>query len=156
MQPFEKTAIGKPEHWLIEAAAEIGLNYSGLIHEITNELVSHSIKRHSDALTHGSAAVNEADFGRIPDIVKNPNFAVIGAIRKNALLNAYAKIDGNATLLYFEGVLQSRKNKSLRGKTLYRVNKPLTLEGFIRIVTMNNKTDISQAKIKAAGGNPGG
>jgi hypothetical protein len=33
MPSFVKTVIGKPELWLIEAAASIGLDYSGLTHE---------------------------------------------------------------------------------------------------------------------------
>jgi hypothetical protein len=41
MQPLEKTIIGKPERWLIDAAASIGLNYSELSHETTNYFVSH-------------------------------------------------------------------------------------------------------------------
>lgn len=74
-------------------------------------------------------------------------------------MSNYARSDrkrNGATFLYFEEVLQGRKNKALRGKTLYRVNKPLTLAGFIKIVTMNKKTDISGAKKIAARGHPGG
>jgi hypothetical protein len=36
MNRLEVTKIGNPEPWLIEAAASIGLDYSGLTHEITN------------------------------------------------------------------------------------------------------------------------
>jgi hypothetical protein len=52
--------------------------------------------------------------------VKAPDCAVIGAIRKETLINAYAKIDNGITYLYFEEVLFSRRNKSLRGKTFYK------------------------------------
>jgi hypothetical protein len=143
---FIKTEIGPPERWLIEAAAAIGLDLSGFTHETTNELTSHSMKRHGDPKTHGAAAITEADFEHIPGIIKTPDHAIIGADRKGTLINAYAKADAGSTYLYFEEVLQSRKNKALRGKTLYKVNKPLTLEEFIKIVTMNKKTDISGAK----------
>jgi hypothetical protein len=153
---FSKTTIGKPEQWLIEGAAAIGLDFSGLTHETTNELISHSVKRHGDPKTHGAAAVTGADFDRIPGIVKTPDYAIIGAVRKGSLINAYAKIDGGATFLYFENILRSRKNKALRGKTLYKVKKPLTFEGFIKIVVMNEKTDITEAKKIATGGHPGG
>ncbi|GHV89161.1 hypothetical protein AGMMS50267_15210 [Spirochaetia bacterium] len=156
MGQFDKTIIGKPEQWLIEAAADIGLDFSKLIHEMTNELISHSMKRHGDPKTHGTAAIVMTDFKRIPGIIKEPDYAIIGGIRKDTLLNAYAKSCDGATFLYFEEVLQGRKNKALRGKTLYRVNKPLTLAGFIKIVTMNKKTDISGAKKIATGGHPGG
>jgi hypothetical protein len=37
---FSRTAIGAPEQWLIEAAASIGLDYTGLIHEVTNQVMS--------------------------------------------------------------------------------------------------------------------
>jgi hypothetical protein len=143
---FVVTEIGRPEKWLIEAAAAIGLDLSGFTHETTNELRSHSIKRHGDPEKHGMAAITEADFERIPGIIKTPDHAIIGANRKGTLINAYTKADNSSTYLYFEEVLQSRKNKALRGKTLYKVNRPLTFEEFIRIVTMNKKTDISGAK----------
>ena len=32
MNPFHKTTIGKPKKWLIEAASDIGLDYSELSH----------------------------------------------------------------------------------------------------------------------------
>ena len=153
---FTRISISKPEQWLIETAASIGLDFSKFTHETSNELVSHSMKRHGNPNTQGAAAVTEADFEHIPVIIKAPDFAVICARRKGLIINAYAKIFGSITYLYFEEVLQSRKNKALRGKTLYKVNKPLSFDGFIKIVTMNNKTDVKDAKKIAAGGHPGG
>jgi hypothetical protein len=108
--------IGKPEKWLIEAAWGIGLDFSKLTHETTDELIRHSMKRHGDPKVHGAAAIVLSDFERIPDIIKRPDHAVIGALRKGSLLNAYVKIYEGATFLYFEDVLQSRRNKALRGK----------------------------------------
>jgi hypothetical protein len=143
---FEIIPIGKPARWLVEAALEIGLDVSGLTHEITSELKIHVMKRHGSPEVAGAMAITGADFERIPDIVSAPDHAVIGAVRKGALMNAYAKAYGGATYLYFDEVLRSRKNKALRGKTFYKVNKELTLDGFIKIVTMNGKTDISGAK----------
>ena len=162
MNPFIKTAIGKPEKWLIESAAGIGLDYSGLVHETTNELTEHSLKRHGDHGIHGAATITNIDFDCIPDIVKKPDYAVIGAIRKETLINAYAKISGGMTYMYFEEVLISRKNKSLRGKTLYKVTKPLSLDDVLKNVSRNGKTNISKAYIfnskfvQTAGGHPGG
>jgi len=163
MSRFEKTTIGKPAQWLIEAAATIGLDYSRLSHETTNELTGHSIKRHGNRDIHGSATITAVDFDRIPEIVKIPDYAVIGAIRKNTLLNAYAKIDNSITYLYFENVLKSRKNKALRGKTLYKVTRPLSFDEFLNNVSRNKKTDISKAgifnaqkNVQTAGGHPGG
>jgi hypothetical protein len=160
---FIKTTIGEPEKWLIETAAGAGLDYSKLSHETTNELISHSIKRHGERNIHGAATITIPDFGRIPEIVKNPDYAVIGAIRKETLINAYAKIDEGITYLYFEDVLKSRKNKALRGRTFYKVNRPLLFDEFLNNVSRNKKTDISKAgffnsqkNVQTAGGHPGG
>ena len=70
-----------------------------------------------------------------------------GAIRKKTLINAYAKIEKYITYMYFEDVLNSRKNKSLRGKTLYKITRPLLFHEFISNVSRNKKTDISKAAI---------
>jgi len=160
---FCKAVIGKPAQWLIEAAANVGLDYSRLFHETTDELTGHSIKRHGNRDIHGAATIITTDFDRIPDIVKTPDYAVIGAIRKETLLNAYAKIDNGITYLYFENVLKSRKNKVLRGKTLYKVTRPLLFDEFLNNVSRNKKTDISKAgiyvsqkNVQTAGGHPGG
>ena len=163
-----KTVIGKPAEWLIEAAASIGLDYSMLTHETTNELIKHSIKRHGDQNIHGAATIRLMDFDYIPDIVKAPDYAIVGALRKETLINAYAKIVNGITFLYFEDVLKSRKNKSLRGKTLYKVTRPLSFNEFLNNVSRNKKTDTSKATIfyissvvieenvQTAGSHPGG
>ena len=49
VEPFEIKTVGKPEQWLIEAAAAIGLDISELSHEVTNYFVNHGIKRHGNA-----------------------------------------------------------------------------------------------------------
>jgi hypothetical protein len=166
---FEKSKISEPEKWLIEAAASIGLDFSGYIHEVTNEFHDHSLKRHGNPTIHGAATITDVDFECIPDIVKNPDYAIIGAIRKETLLNAYAKIYGNTTYLYFEMVLISRRNKSLRGKTLYKVTRQLSFDEVLKNVSRNGKTDISRSWIynskkcpnsrrlsRRLGGNPNG
>ena len=117
---IEVREIGKPEKWLIEAAESIGLDFIGLTHETTNEFINHCMKRHGDPKVHGAAAITEADFDNIPAIVKAPDHVFIGAIRKENLINAYAKIDNGITYFYFEKVLISRKNNSLRGKHFTR------------------------------------
>jgi len=160
VKPFIKTEIGKPERWLLEAAAAIGLDLSGFAHETTNELIDHSIKRHGDRNMHGAATITGADFDLIPGIVKLPDYAIVGATRGKALVNAYARIADGMTYMYFEEVLASRKNKALRGKTLYKVTRPLSPDEFLGNVSGNGKTDISKAMIlggvQTAGGHPGG
>jgi hypothetical protein len=78
--------------------------------------------------------------------------AIIGAKRKGRLINAYAKVESGVTYLYFEEILQGRKNRALRGCTFYKVTRPLTADDVLKNVTRNDKTDISKAKIY----NPGG
>jgi len=160
---FLKITICKPEQWLIEAGIIIGIDFSELVHEITNEFKNHSIKRHGDPKIHGAATITFADFLQIPNIVKNPDYAIIGAIRKKVLINAYVKIINNITYLYFEDVLKSRRNKAMRGKTLYKVTKPFSFDDFLYNVSKNKKTDISKAwicnlqkNVQTAGGHPGG
>jgi hypothetical protein len=152
MNHFEARKIGKPQQWLIEAAAEIGLDFSGLTHEITNHFMTHVINRHGKGLL----AITEKDFDKIPGIVETPDLAIIGVYREKALINAYAKREEGATYLYFEEVLDSKRNKALRGRTFYKIIKPIDLENFERIITMNKITDLTGGKKIAAGGHPGG
>jgi hypothetical protein len=153
VKQFIKTAIGKPEQWLIEAAASIGLDFAGLAHELTDHFFNHVKKRHG----LGYLSISEKDLELIPEIVKAPDLAVIGAIRKKLVTNAYAKRSGATTYIYFEAVMDSKRNKSLRGSTIYKIVKTLDMENFERIITMNGKTDLTGAKkIIAAGGHPGG
>jgi len=101
-------------------------------------------------------SITEKDFEKIPGIVKTPSLAIIGAIRKGVLINAYAKMEAKATYIYFEEVLDSNRNKVLRSRTFYKIIKPLDMENFERIVTMNEITDLTGTKkIIATGGHPG-
>ena len=151
MSHFNRTTIGKPEQWLIEAAASIGLDYSQLNHEITNHFHSHVIKRHGQGLL----AISEEDYEKIPIIVRSPDMVIVGAIREGALINAYAKREIGATYLYIEEVLDSNRNKTLRGRTFFKILKKIDMENFERIITMNKITDLTKAKKIATGGHPG-
>ena len=153
MNPFHKTTIGKPKKWLIEAAAEIGLDYSELSHEVTNDFKDHVEKRHGQ----GELAITDKDFEKIPEIVRKPDLAIIGTIRKGELRNVYVRMEPGVTYLYFDKVLNSNRNKVLRGSTFYKIVKTLNMENLERIVNMNGISDLSRAKkIIAAGGHPGG
>jgi len=139
---FTKTAIGKPETWLIEAASSVGLDYSELTHEVTAFFLQHVVSRHSK----GHLAIGERDYKKIPGILKAPDLAIIGASRGKKLFNVYAKrIDGE-TYLYFEDVLNSTHNKTLRGSTFYKIKKELDIDNLVRIITMNGKSDVMKAK----------
>ena len=130
-----------------------GLDYAHLYHEVTLCFLQHVIKRHGQ----GELAIVEKDYKKIPRILKSPDLAVIGAIRKDKTFNVYAKRIENETFLFFDEVMDSKRNKALRGSTFYKIKKPLDMDGFIRIIIMNGKSDISRAKkIIAARGHPGG
>jgi hypothetical protein len=114
MRSFEVTVLGGPEPWLVEAAASIGLDLSGLTHEITTYFVNHGIKRHGNAETEkaqGQVAVTAADIERIPDIVKSPDCAVIGIKRHKETLIAYSRRFDDGTAIYYEEVLNSKKKQ---------------------------------------------
>jgi len=160
MKPFERKVIGKPERWLVEAAQAAGLDICELAHEVTNYFVSHSIKRHGNAETErnqGQISVSIADFDLIPDIVKYPDCAIINIRRNRDILIAYSKRIGKDTVIYYEEVLNSKRNKALRSKTIYKKLGTVKKDTFLKIVSNNAHTDISQIKVVVgAGGNPGG
>jgi hypothetical protein len=157
---FEKTAIGRPERWLVEAAQTAGLDLSGSTHEMTNYFVSHSVKRHGNAETEkaqGQISVTLADFERIPDVVKNPDCAIINIKRNRGTLIAYSKKIEEGTIIYYEEVLDGKRNKALRSKTIYKKKGTVKEDTFLKIVSNNAHTDMSQIKmVVGAGGNPGG
>jgi hypothetical protein len=140
--------IGSPAPWLIEAAASIGLDYSRLTHAVTNHFRNHAMNRHPD--------LKPEDFEKIPDIIAVPDTAIIGALRFGVLHNVYVKWLGRATYFYIDEVLDSRKNRLLRGVTLFKNKREKTLEEVIAIIAGNERTDISRSKIIGAGGHPGG
>ncbi|GHT84103.1 hypothetical protein FACS1894137_06730 [Spirochaetia bacterium] len=157
---FTKYTIGKPELWLINAAGAMGIDVSALEHEVSNYFINHSISRHGIEKTEeerGQLPITDQDIASIPVIVKAPNYTVIGMKRKNESLIAYAKHFKCCTTIYLEEVLDSRKNKALRSKTMYKKMGLITQEIFIKILSNNAHTDISNIKIVVgAGGNPGG
>jgi hypothetical protein len=157
---FNITAISRPEPWLIEAAASIGLDFAGLTHEVTNYFVNHGIKRHGDAETEkaqGQLPVTLSDIERIPEIVKTPDCAIVGIKRYGETLVAYSKKFENWTMIYYEEVLDSKKNKALRSKTMFKKMGTVSNETFLKIVTTNAHTNVSGAKtVVGAGGRPGG
>jgi hypothetical protein len=115
---FEIQEIGKPQQWLIEAAADIEL---------------------------------------IPDMVKAPDCVIIGIKKYGQVFNAYLKNETDGAVIYYEEVLNSKKNKSLRSKTMYKKMGKVSGETFLKIISNNANTDMSKTKmVVGAGGNPGG
>ena len=153
------TKIGKPEPWLIEAAAEIGIDVSEFSHEATSEFLSHTFKRHGNDKTErarGQIGVTSADIERIPEILKTPDYAVIGIKRKNETFIVYSKNIGRNATIYYEEVLTGKKTKALRSKTMFIKIGILKKEALLNILGSNVLTDISGAKIVVGtGGQPG-
>ena len=157
---FNKTVIGKPEKWLIEAAAKIGLDFASLSHEITINFATHCHKQHGNTRiekARGQLPITPADIKLIPDIIKSPDCAIIGIKKYGQIFNAYLKRETGGAIIYYEEVLNSKKNKSLRSKTMYKKMGAVSNETFLKIVSNNANTDISGAEtVVGAGGNPGG
>jgi len=155
-----KTTIGKPKKWLLETAAAINLDFSELVHETTNDFVTHTIKQHGNIETErsgGQLPVTLSEIEQIPEIIKNPDCAIIGVKKYSGILNVYLKRDTRGSVIYFEEVLSGKKNKSLRSKTMYKKMGLISNETFFRIVSNNANTDISNAiMVVGTGGNPGG
>jgi hypothetical protein len=147
---FNVTKIGKPAPWLIEAAASIGLDLSGLTHEVTNYFENHVLKEHGNEAAEnarGQLPITPVDTGRIPDIVKNPDITIIGINRYGIPLIAYSKKYEDGTILYLEEVLNSKRNRGLRSKTIYKKMGVVTNENFLKIIGNNTKTDVSNMKM---------
>ena len=146
---FDKSTIGKVEKWLADEARKVGLDIDGFKHEITSDFVSHVRKHHAHEKFEsrkGQIAVEEADFGRIPELIRNPDYAIVGARRNNKNFLIYAKKMATGTMLYFEEVLEGRKNRALRGKTLFKIKGDIDEKKLASIVTLNGKTDLTRAK----------
>jgi hypothetical protein len=160
MNKLEITEIGSPEPWLIEAAASIGLDFAGLTHEVTNYFENHGLNRHGNARSEkaqGQSPITAVDITRIPEIVKNPDITIIGIKRRGETLIAYSKKFSDGTILYYEEVLNSKRNKAMRSKTIYKKMGTVSQEVFLKIVANNAHTDVSTIKVVVgAGGNPDG
>jgi len=158
-QGFEKIPIGKVDRWLIDEAKEVGLDIDGFEHEITNEFVAHVMNEHGNEKkekSRGQIAVKEGDFKKIPEIVKKPDMAIVGAKRESKDMVIYAKEMPDGTTLYFEEVLSGKDNKTLRGKTMFKRKDGLDREKVINIITNREKTDVSKAKIIVGAGSHSG
>jgi len=147
---IEKTAIGKVEKWLVDEAKKVGLDIDGFDHEVTNEFVGHVMKRHGNEKTEkqsGQIAIKKSDFDDIPSVLKNPDYTIVDSKRNNKNILTYAKEMGDGTMLYFEEVLNGKRNKALCGVTMFKRKGIVNERDLAAIVTMNGKTSLKGAKI---------
>jgi hypothetical protein len=154
---FRKWSVGKAAEWLVDHAMKKGIDIRGFEHEISNYFINHVLKEHGNPereKARGQIAINEDDFDKISDIVENPDYAMIGAKRDGKDVLYYVKNMDDGTTLYVENVIN---NKGLLGKTMFKRVKNINKDNFKNIVSMNNRTDVSKAKIVSpvgTGGNP--
>jgi len=158
LNQLKKQSLGKAAKWLVDNAKEIGIDIDGFEHEITDYFKSHVLKEHGDPKKEklkGQIAIIEDDFEKIANIVKNPNLAMIGAKRDGKNVFYYVKKIDDGTTLYVEEILSSKKK--LQSKTMFKRKKDVSVEKFKNIVSMNNRTDMSNVKIVSpvgTGSNP--
>jgi hypothetical protein len=86
--------------------------------------------------------------------VKSPDCAVIGIKRHGETLIAYSRRFNDGTAIYYEKVLNSKKNKALRSKTLYRKMGTVSSEAFLKIVANNAHPGVSGIKMVVGGRRP--
>lgn len=156
---FRKWSIGKAAEWLVEHAKETGIDIKDFEHEISNYFQNHVLKEHGNPereKARGQIAINEDDFEKIAGIVKNPDYAMIGAKRDGKDILFYVKKMDDGTTIYVENVTNNKDSKGLLGKTMFKKVKDVSKDKFKNIVSMN-RTDVLNAKIVSpvgTGGNP--
>jgi hypothetical protein len=157
---LKKWGIGKAAQWLVDHAKETGIDIAGFEHKITDFFKNHVLREHGNSekeKARGQIAINEDDFEKISGIVENPDHAMIGAKREGKDVLYYVKKMNDGTILYVENIINNKNHKELLGKTMFKREKNVSKEKFKNIVSMNNRADISKARIVnpvGTGGDP--
>jgi len=147
--------MGKVENWLVEDAKKTGLNIEGFEHEITRKFMTHVLDEHGDTkkeAARGQIAINVKDFEKILDIIQSPDYVLFGGkytkgdTKGNDFI-VYAKEMTDGTTLYYEAVLPGKRNKKLRGKTMYKRKNIMDKQKFLNIVSNTDGVDVSNAEI---------
>ena len=82
---------------------------------------------------------------------------MLGAKRDGKDVFYFGKRMPDGTFIYVESVFNNDELKSLLGKTMFKRKNQISESKFKNIISMNNRTDISKAKIVSpvgTGGNP--
>jgi hypothetical protein len=147
---FEKISIGKAAEWLVDCTKEAGLDIDGLEHIITNQFKSHVLNEHGDPekeRLRGQIAVNEDDFEKLLDIIDKPDRAIIGVKRSGKDVIYYIKKMDDGTIFYLEEIINSKNNQWLLSKTMFKRKRDISDYKLIKIISMNNRTNVSKARI---------
>ena len=145
------------QDWLVDLAAQAGLNIKGYKHKVTQDFKKHVLKQHGNSIVEnarGQIPVTEKELEHIDEILQNPDFAAVGIKRKNKYGKfedriILVKTTNNSTIL-FEEVLSGKKNKALNAKSLIVKKGKITESSLIHILESNNKNEIRNIKIKYA------
>ncbi|MEI6035070.1 MAG: hypothetical protein WCS65_12430 [Verrucomicrobiae bacterium] len=96
----------------IEAARKlVGMDATGLFHEISQQELRHALNRHSDVLT-------KEDLKRIPEVLDSWDFIEAGTPKKGFKSLRYGKDIGDGTLVYVERLFPTSRKKSPRATTI--------------------------------------
>lgn len=149
VKKFERKPQGKVADWFVDIAKQSGFDFSGYEHETTNHFENHVLKEHGKGNENDPAnvPVEQKDFDRIKDIIDSPDFIAFGVKREGEDRVIYAKSFDDGTTLYFEEILDGKKNKKLRGKTMFKRTDKVTGEKLKKILSSNRKNDVSEMKI---------
>jgi 2-polyprenyl-3-methyl-5-hydroxy-6-metoxy-1,4-benzoquinol methylase len=150
-----KVTIGRADKWLVDNAKQVALDIADYTHEITADFVKHIIKRHTNEGSErerGNVAITDEDIKNIPKIIYNSDYVIFGTKRYGEERIIYVKKVEKGTALYFEEILLGKKNKSLRGVTLFKRKEDLSENKLYAILKSNTKNDVSNAKIVVGDG----
>lgn len=146
---FERKSQGKVSEWFVDVAKKSGFDFSDYEHETTNHFENHVLNEHGKGKEKDPAniPVEPSDFEKINEIINEPDFIAFGVKREGEDRVIYAKSFDNGSTLYFEEILDGKKNKKLRGKTMFKRKDNVTGEKLKKILSSNSKNDISGIKI---------
>jgi hypothetical protein len=146
---FERKPQGAVSEWFVDVAKQSGFDFSDYEHETTNQFETHVLNKHGKGKESDPAniPIEKSDFNKIKDIINAPDFVAFGVKRDNEDRVIYAKTFDGETTLYFEEILTGKKNKKLRGKTMFKRNGKVTGEKLKTLLGSNRKNDISKMKI---------
>ena len=140
---------GKVTQDFVNVAKECGFDFTDYNHETTNYFETHVIKEHGKGNENDPAniPIETSDFDKIQEIINEPDFIAFGVKRDGEDRVIYAKSYPDNTTLYFEEILDGKKNKKLRGKTMFKRAEKVDSEKLKTLLKSNKKNDISGIKI---------
>ena len=157
---FERIPLRLVTDKEISSLKLVGIDISGYFHELSADFIRHAINNHGNQETEGlrgNATLGKNEIKQIPEIISNPDYTIIGVKReiKRGVWNdriIYSKRFSDGTSLYIEEVLAGKRNKSLRGLTLFKVKGELPIDSILKMLTNNRFNDVSGMKVIDGGG----